>query len=160
MNEYIYKFTGTNTTGEAFTTVANASKSYDCGVTGKCLGNPSKPIIFKGRVVTAFTGGTEGVTIDVITSDTATISTADQRAVAHFVSKGSVYSATAAQDGVIPVTDIDAVGDCIWAVIPPNIPCLRYLTIRVNPVNTALATGYIEFTMEDGAGEAGAGCVA
>ena len=158
MNEYPYHFNAA--IGQAYTTVANSTYSHDLSKTGKYLGNPAKPILFKGRVVTAFTGGTEGVTIDVITSDTSTISTADQKVVAHFVSPLSVYNATAAQDGVIPITDLDAIGDCIYAVIPPNIKCLRYLAIRVNPVNTALATGYIDFTMEDGAGEAGAGCVA
>ena len=159
MYELPYKFT-TATTGQAFTTVANSAYSFDLGATGKYIGNQAKPIIFKGKVITAFTGAAEGVTIDVITSDTSTISTGDQKAVAHFVSKLSVYSATATQDGVIPITDIDAIGDEIFAVIPPNIACLRYLAIRVNPVTNALATGYFEFTMEDGCGEAGAGCVA
>lgn len=159
MYELPYRFS-TATTGTAFTTVANDTYSFDLGKTGVYLGNQAKPIVFKGRVVKAFTGGTEGVTIDVITSDTSTMDTSDQKVIAHFVSKLSAYNATAAQDGVIPITDIDAIGDCIWAVVPPNIPALRYITIRVNPVNTALATGYFEFTMEDGSGEAGAGCVA
>ena len=159
MQETPYYFT-TATTGQAFTTVANSAYSFDLGATGKYIGNQGKAVLFKGRVVTAFTGGTEGVTISVITSDTSTISTADLKHVAFFISKLDVYSATAAQDGVIPITDLDAIGDCIWAVIPPNIACLRYLAIRVTPVNTALATGYLEFSMNDGAGEAGAGCVA
>lgn len=152
MNEYIYKFTGKNTTGEAFTTEALASYSFDLGATGKYLGNQPKPIVFKGRVVTAFTGGTEGVYVHVTTS-AAAAGTSD-RAVAVFISPNC------SDDAVIPVTDLDAVGDCIWAVIPPNIPCLRYLCIVVVPVNTALATGYFEFTMEDGPGEAGSGCTA
>lgn len=159
MHELPYKFT-TATTGTAFTTVANATYSFDLEATGKYVGNQANPILFKGKVITAFTGGEEGVAISVITSDTSTIATGDQRVVAWFIAKNCDYSSTPAYDGVILTTDIDAIGDEIFAVIPPNIPCLRYLTVRVNPVSSALATGYFEFTMETGAGEAGAGCVA
>lgn len=159
MFEKPFLFT-TATTGTAFTTVANATFSFDCGSTGKYLGNQARPIVFKGRVVTAFTGGAEGVRISVITSDTSTINTADEKHLAYFMSDGDTYHATAAQDGVILTTSIDAIGDCIWAVIPPNIKALRYITVRVNPVSSALATGYFEFSMEVGAGEAGVGNVA
>lgn len=159
MNEYIFKFTGKNTTGQAFTTDAGASYSFDLGATGKYLGNAPKQIVFKGRVVTAFTGAASGVRVYLISSDTSTISTVDEKFLAVFISPNMVYSATPLLNGVIPTTDIDAIGDCIWAVIPPNVKALRYLTVRVVPANEALATGYFEFTMEDGAGEAGTGCV-
>lgn len=158
MNELPYAFT--IAAGQAFTTAANSLYSFDLGATGKYLGNQAKPIIFKGRMTVAATGLTEGVQVMIITSDTSTISTGDQKVLAYFRTPLDVYSATAAYDGVIPVTDIDSIGDCMWAVIPPNIKALRYLAIRTVPASTAFSTGTILYTMEDGAGEAGAGCVA
>lgn len=160
MNEYIYLFTGKNTTGQAFTTDAGTTYSFDLKATGKYLGNQPKPVIFKGRVVTAFTGAASGVRVYLVSSDTASISTADEKFMAVFMSANMVYSATPLLNGVIPTTDIDAIGDCIWAVIPPNIKALRYLAVRVVPANEALATGYFQFSMEDGDCEAGTGNVA
>ncbi len=157
---YETPFLFTAEAGQSITTVANSTYSFPLGATGKYLGNQAKPIVFKGKVVTAFTGAASGVRISVITSDTGTINTADQRKVAEFISKNCAYNATAAIDGAIPITDLDAIGDEIYAVIPPNIPCLSHLSIRINPVSEALATGAIVFSMEDGLGEAGAGCVA
>jgi hypothetical protein len=150
----------TATTGTAFTTIANATYSFDCGSTGKYLGNQARPIVFKGRVVTGFTGAASGVKIGVVTSDTDTISTGDLKVLAWFVSALGVYTGTNLTDCAIPTTDIATAGNCIWAVIPPNIKALRYLTIRVIPMSEALATGYFEFSMEVGAGEAGVGNVA
>ena len=145
--------------GQAFTGTANSTYSWDIGATGAYLGNQAKPVVFKGKVITGFTGGDSGTRIEVITSDTSTISTADQRVVATFASPKTTYSATPLLNGVIPTTSL-LIGKEIFAVIPPNIPCLRYLAISVTPANEALATGLIQFSMQDGVGEAGAGCVA
>jgi hypothetical protein len=152
MHEYIYKFTGKNTTGQAFTTEALTTYSFDLRATGKYLGNMAKEMVFKGLVVTAFTGAASGIRVHLTTS-AAEAGTSD-RTVGVFLSSGCD------DDAIIPTTDLDAVGDCIWAKIAPNIPLLQYLVISVVPVSEALATGYFEFTMEDGDGSAGTGCVA
>jgi hypothetical protein len=150
MEEYPYHFAAS--AGQAYTTEADSTYSFDLEATGKYIGNQSTPIVFRGRVKTAFTGAASGVRAFVNTSDSADASS--DRTVAAFVSENMT------DEGYIPVTDLDAIGDEIYAVIPPNIPCLRYLHIHVTPVSEALATGYIDFTMEVGAGEAGDGCVA
>ena len=152
MYEQPYCFTSTDKLGQAFTTEATSTYSFDLGATGKYIGNAGKNIVFRAIVRTAFETLTSGVRIQICTSDSADGSS--DRAV------GQLYTSATDDDGVIPVTDLATAGDQAFGVIAPNIPLLRYIHIAFVPVSEAASAGKLDVYMEDGAGEAGTGCVA
>ena len=120
-------------TAHSYTEDDVSEYSYDQAATGKLTGHGGKPLVAHVKITTAYTGAATGVRIFVVDSDSADLSS--DRAIAMFP------SGSCDDDGIIPTTDIDAIGDHLQCVVPPGIELKRYLGIHVVPANEALATG-------------------
>jgi len=128
-------------TEQAFTTDAVSEYSYDLGAANKQIGHSGKPLVMHVVVTTAFTGGDSGVRIHIVDSDAAAL-TSDR-------ALGSCPSENCSDDCVIPIGDLDAIGDHLQCLVPPGIKLKRYLGAHVVPVSEALATGDMDIWFDD-----------
>ena len=132
---------------QAVTTVAVSTYSYDLQAADKQAGHAGKPIVAHVRVQTAFTGGAEGVRIYLV--DDSVEAMTSPRVLALLCSQAMLGGDADDTAGVTPITDIDAIGDHLQAVLPPGIKCQQYLAIKFVPVSSALATGKFDAWIDD-----------
>ena len=128
-------------TDHSYTTVDVSEFSYDQLAANKRTGHGGKPLIGHMVVKTAFTGAASGVRIFIVDDSVAALSS--PRII------GLMVSQNVAADGIIPVTDLDAIGDHLQCVVPPGIKTQRYLGFQVDPVSEALATGAMDSWFDD-----------
>jgi hypothetical protein len=130
-------------TAHAYTTKDVSENSYDLQAANKRVGHSGRPLIGHMRVNTAFTGAASGVRIFIVDDSVETL--ASPRIIAQMTSQNM------AEDGIIPITDLDAIGDHLQGIIPPGIKCQQYLGFWVDPVSQALATGDVDSWFDDAA---------
>ncbi len=128
-------------TAQAVTTEAVSEYSYDLEAADKQIGHSGKPLILHVVVKVAFTGGESGVRIHIV--DSAAAALTSDRAL------GSCSSENCSDDCVIPIGDLDAIGDHVQCVVPPGLKLKQYLGAAVVPVSEALATGSFDAWFSD-----------
>ena len=134
-------------TAHAYTTVDVSEYSYDQLAADKQIGHGGKPLVGHMKVNTAFTGAASGVRIYIVDDSVATLAT--PRVLAMLCSQAMLGGDTDDLAGVIPITDLDAIGDHLQAFVPPGIKTQRYLGFKVVPVSEALATGDVDAWFDD-----------
>jgi hypothetical protein len=132
-------------TDHAYTTVDVSEYSYDQLAADKQIGHGGKPLVGHMKVKIAYTGAASGVRIFIVDDSVEALSS--PRALAMLCSQN--VAGGDADIGIIPITDLDAIGDHLQAFVPPGIKTQRYLGFKVMPVSEALATGTVDSWFDD-----------